>query len=133
MIQWQTTETGKDGLSIDIESHFEGQIYGFDDLRDTSVLDFNFHGDRLLPVLQEGGPAIYAIIYSVMSLSQETFNFSVVRKNVLEMDCKGRRKFCLVDVEAISDVAFGVINIGGPVGEVLFLERQQIWANHFHD
>ena len=53
MIKWQTTETGKDGLSIDIESHFEGQIYGFLDLHDTCVLDFHFHGDRLHPVLQE--------------------------------------------------------------------------------
>ena len=58
MIKWQTTETGNDGLSIDIETHFEGQIYGFVDLHDTCVLDFHFHGDRLLPVLQEGGPAI---------------------------------------------------------------------------
>jgi hypothetical protein len=87
MIKWQTTETGKDGLSIVIESHFEGQIYGFVDLHDTCVLDFHFHGDRLLPVLQEGGPAIYAIIHSVMSLSQETFNLSVVRKGMLEMGC----------------------------------------------
>ena len=133
MIKWQTTETGKDGLSIDIESHFEGQIYGFVDLHDTCALDFCFYGDRFLPVLQERGPAIYAIINSVMSLSQETFNLSVVRKGVLEMGCNGRRTFCLVDVETISDVAFGVFNIGGPVGEVLFLERQQIWANHFHD
>ena len=31
-------------------------------------------------------------------------------------------EFFWVDVEAISDVAFGVVNIGGPVGEVLFLE-----------
>jgi hypothetical protein len=133
MIKWQTTETGKDGLSIDIESHFQGQIYGFLDLRDTCVFDFHFHGDRLLPVLQEGGPAIYAIIHSVMSLSQEAFNLSVVRKGMLEMTCNGRRKFCLVDVQAISDVAFGVIKIGGPVGEVLFLECQQTWANHLHD
>ena len=31
-------------------------------------------------------------------------------------------EFFWVDVEAISDVAFGVVNIGGPIGEVLFLE-----------
>ena len=67
------------------------------------------------------------------SLSQETFNLSVVRKGMLEMGCNGRRKFCLVDVEAISDVAFGVINIGRPVGEALFLERRKTWANYFHD
>jgi hypothetical protein len=109
-------------LSIDIETHFESQIYGFVDLRDTCVLDFCFHGDRLLPVLQEGRPAINAIIHSVMSLSQETFKLSVVKKGMLEMACNGRRKFDLVDIEAISNVAFGVFNIGGSVGEVLFLE-----------
>ena len=123
MMKWQAVKSGKDGLSIDIESHFEGQIYGFVYLRDTCVLDFHFHGDRFLPVLQEGGPAIYAIIHSVMSLSKETFNLSVVQKVMLEMACNGRRKLCLIDVEAISNVAFGVVNIGGPVGEVLFLER----------
>ena len=68
-----------------------------------------------------------------MSLSKETFNLSAVRKGMLEMACNGRRNFCLVDVEAISDVTFGAFNIGGPVGEVLFLECQQTWANHFHD
>ena len=45
----------------------------------------------------------------------------------------GTRKFWLVDVEAISDVAFDVFYITVPVGEVLFLEHQQTWANHFHD
>ena len=34
------------GLSIDIETHFEGQIYSFVDLCDTCVLDFHFQGDR---------------------------------------------------------------------------------------
>jgi hypothetical protein len=42
---------------------------------------------------------------------------------MLGMGCNGRRIVCLVDVEAISDVAFGVINIGGPLGEVVFLEH----------
>jgi hypothetical protein len=93
IIKWQTTEIGKDGLSIDIETHFKGQIYGFVDLCDTCVLDFHFHGDRLLPVLQEGGPAIYAIIHSVMSLSMEAFNFSVVREGMLEMACNEGEHF----------------------------------------
>ena len=35
-----------------------------------------------------------AIIHSVMALSKETFNLSVVRKGMLEMACNGRRKFC---------------------------------------
>ena len=127
MIKCQGTKTGKAGLSIDTESHFEGRTYGFVDLRDTCVLDFHFHGDRLLLVLQEGGPAIYAIIHSVMALSKEIFNLSVVRKGTLEMACNGRRKFCLVDAEAISDVTFGVFIIGGPVGKVLFLECRQTY------
>ena len=68
-----------------------------------------------------------AIIHSVMALSKETFNLSVVRKGMLEMACNGRRNFSLVDIEAISDVAFGVFIIGGPVGKVLFLECRQTY------
>ena len=56
-----------DELSIDIVCHFEGKMYGFVEFCDTCVLDFHFHGDRLLPVLQGGRPAIYAIIHSLMS------------------------------------------------------------------
>ena len=71
--------------------------------------------------------------YILKKPSTATFPKSIVRKGELESwGCDGRRGLNLVDDNAISNVAFGVPNIGGNVNEFLFLTQQETWANHFY-
>ena len=91
-----------------------------------------FH-NSLIPTLQIGRHTIYAIIHSVKKRAIATFPQSVVRKGELECwGCDWRRGLNLVDVDAISNVAFGVPNFGGNANEFLFLTQQETWATHFH-
>ena len=95
------------------------------DLQDPQSFDFDMFHNRLIPALQERRHTIYAIIHSLKRAAITTFPKSVVRKGELECcDCDGSRKWTLVDATAISDVAFGVPNIGGHAKVFLFLTQQ---------
>ena len=133
MIEWPTLVVGKDGESHIVNLDVVGQIYGFIDLQDPQRFDFDMFYNRLIPTLQEGRHTIYAIIHSLKRAAIATFPKSVVRKGEFEYcDSDRSRKLTLVDTKAISDVAFGVPNIGGHAKDFLFLAQQVTWADHFH-
>ena len=68
---------------------------------------------------------IYGVSSFLIRAAITTFPKSAVRKGELECcDCNGSRKLTLVDATAISDVAFGVPNIGGHAKVFLFLTQQ---------
>ena len=91
-----------------------------------------FH-NRLIPTLQGGRHSLYAIIHSLKRATIATFPKSVIRKGELEYcDSDGIRKLTFVDTKAISDVAFGVPNIGGHAKDFLFLAQEVTWEDHFH-
>ena len=133
MIEWPTLVVCKDGESHIVHLDVEGQIYGFIDLQTLQSFDFDMFHKRVISALQEGRHPIYAIIHSLKRAAIATFPKSVVRKGELECcDCDGSRKLRLVDTKAISDVAFGVPNIGEHAKDFLFLKQQVAWADYFH-
>ena len=124
---------GKDGEYHIVNLDVEGQIYGFIDLREPQSFDFEMFHNRLIPTLQEGRHTIYAIIHSLKRATVATFPKSVVIKSEVECcDCDWIRKLTLAHAKAISDVVFGVPNIGRHAMDFLFHTQQETWADHFH-
>ena len=133
LFEWKYSVLDKDGVSYITTIGTEGKIHGFIDLQDPQSFDFDMFHNRLIPTLQKGRHTIYAIIQSLKKPSTATFPKSIIRKGELESwGCDGRRGLNLVDVNAISDVAFGVPNIGGNANEFLFRTQLETWANRSH-
>ncbi len=96
-----------------------------------STFNFNRGPGELTHVLENGTGGYYAIVHSLQSPACPTYANSMVKKCVLERTADGNRKFWLVDIESISDVSFGVPDLSGPLGSVLFLTQRRQWAGMF--
>jgi hypothetical protein len=107
----------------------EGQIFGFIHLeRD----DFDFDCLDLSCDLTLDGPGYYVIVHSMIVSAIESFEGSIVGRGLLEKSRSGRRPFRLVHVESISDVAFGIPDVGSDENAILLLKGKEKWASSFH-